>query len=300
MSLGRGLESLIPQRKPEQSAPDHQLPVPGPRKENIFYIEIDKIKPNPHQPRRDFNEEELASLASSIASHGILQPLVVTKEEIEHATGRRSEYHIVAGERRLRAAKIAGFSQVPVVIREASGQTKLELALIENIQRQDLNGIEEARAYHKLSNDFSLTQEKIAERVGKSREVVANKLRLLNLPHEVQTMLASSAISEGHAKILLSLRNPEKQIYLAGETARGGWSVRELERRVKAEIMPPAASRQQPTDPELEDLKKTLAESLGANVSISQSGERGKLAIEFYSKEELHRIIAKLRGLNAD
>lgn len=294
MALGRGLESLIPQKKQPEA---DQTPVTGHQKENIFYIEIDKIKPNPHQPRRDFNEEELGALARSIAEHGILQPLVVTKEEIEHAAGRRSEYHIVAGERRLRAAKLAGFSQVPVIIREATEQTKLELALIENIQRQDLNSIEEARAYQKLANDFSLTQERIAERVGKSRELVANKLRLLNLPHEVQTMLASNSLTEGHAKVLLSLRNPEKQIYLAGQTAGQRWSVRELERKVKAELEPkPALTQVAPADPELEALKRTIAETLGTNVSIQGSGEKGRLAIEFYSKEELRRIIEKLTG----
>lgn len=295
MALGRGLESLIPP-KPSKLE-EMKKTFDSSKKEHIFYIEIDKIKPNPLQPRQDFDEEGLRDLADSIRTHGILQPLLVTKQEIELAQGRRVEYHIIAGERRWRAAKLAGFNQVPVIIRETNEQAKLELALTENLQRTDLNPIEEARAYQKLTNDFSLTQVEIASRVSKSREAVANKLRLLNLPYDVQQLLTTGSISEGHGKVLLSLANPEKQIYLARETAKNSWSVRALEERVRAELAPavqkgPAVA----ADPELEAVKRTVEETLGTPVSISGNREKGKLAIAFHSREELERIIRKLTG----
>lgn len=300
MTLGRGLESLIPPKSSRShSEPDKNLAgreethLPK-KRENIFYIEVSKIKPNPHQPRSGFDEEELSSLANSIREHGILQPLIVTKREIELDTGRRVEYHIIAGERRWRAAKLAGFNQVPVIIREADEQSRLEVALVENIQRTDLNPIEEARAYQKLTSDFSLTQEQVAQRVAKSRETVANKLRLLSLPYEVKKSLTTGEISEGHAKALLALKNPEKQIFLANETAKKSWSVRVLEEKVRAETQPRPAISLHPSDPELEEYKKTIQEVLGTEVEISGKKEKGKLAITFYSQEELERIIKKL------
>jgi len=249
---------------------------------------------DPHQPRGDFNEEELGSLADSIKEHGILQPLIVSKQEIILESGRRVEYYIIAGERRWRAAKLAGFRQVPVIIRESDDQNKLELALVENIQRTDLNPLEEAKAYQKLVDIFSLTQEQIAARVAKSREAIANKLRLLTLPYEVKKMLLEGKISEGHAKALVSLRNPERQIFLAGEVAKKSWNVRVLEEKVSAITQPQKPKSEKVLDAELEQYKNTIQETLGTEVVISGSREKGKLAISFYSPEDLERIIKKL------
>lgn len=265
---------------------------------SVFYIEVEKIKPNPHQPRREFSEEGLEALASSIQKHGILQPLTVTKHEIKREYGRGVEYHIIAGERRWRAAQMAGFSQVPVIVREATEQNKLELALIENIQRDDLNPVEEARAYQKLAQKFELTQQAIAEQVGKSRAAVANKMRLLGLPYDIQQLLSTNNnLTEGHAKVILSLDNPEKQTYFAKKVLEEDLSVRALDRLIKKESQPKNASShktQSSPDPELEAYKKKIQESLGASVAISGNRQKGRLAISFHSPEELRAIIGRL------
>ncbi len=324
MALGKGLESLIPHKKGEgggekttntqrkNNSPLGRSPLvdnnqtikptnsdsnkTGGERENIFYIEVGKIEPNPLQPRRDFNEEGLKTLANSIQEHGILQPLVVSKKEIKKEHGRGVVYHIVAGERRWRAAKLAGFNQVPVIVRKTKDRDKLELALIENVQRSDLNSIEEARAYQKLADDFSLTQDQISKRVSKSREVVANKLRLLNLPYEIQKMVSNGSMSESHAKVLLSLSNPEKQIYLAKQTTQKNLSVRVLEDMIRksTSLKEKRHSPKKMLDPELVEYKKNIQETIGSAVSISGSREKGRLAINFYSPEELERIIKKL------
>ncbi len=322
MSLGKGLESLIPpqssnghedgtvdSRQTEESfasvEESHQASSFGPaapastpkRTEHIFYIEVDKITPNPHQPRREFKEEELASLAGSIKQYGVLQPLVVTKQEIDHEFGRRVQYELLAGERRLRASKLAGFREVPAIIKEAGNQEKLELALIENVQREDLNPIEEAEAYKKLADDFSLTQEQMAERVGKSRETVANKLRLLSLPREVQQYISDELLTEGHGKVLLSVDNPERVRMLAKEAIKRAWSVRALEVEVK-KILSPREQRPEPEkNPQLERYKQLVEEQLGTSVSISGNHEKGRLAISFQSLEDLERLVTRLAGM---
>jgi len=266
-----------------------------PRSEHIFYIETDKITPNPHQPRREFNEDELNALAQSIRQYGVLQPLVVTKKEIDMPYGRRVEYELLAGERRLRASKLAGFRHVPAIIREADDREKLEMALIENVQREDLNPIEEAEAYKKLADTFSLTQEDIATRVGKSREVVANKQRLPTLPREVQQYIADDLITEGHGKVLLSVENPERVRMLAKEAIKNAWSVRALEARLKKrEDAPGLLEKEQ--DPQLEHYRKLVEEQLGTQVSFSGSHEKGRLAITFHSHDDLEKLIARLAG----
>jgi ParB family chromosome partitioning protein len=305
MALGRGLESLIP-KKSAQAGDDSNKQIKekkpvysgqsSKKQESIFYIETSKIKPNPQQPRQDFKDDELNSLADSIQRHGILQPLIVTKYEIERELGRGVEYHIVAGERRWRAAKLSGLSQVPVIIRDTSEQDRLELALIENIQRSDLNPIEEAKAYQNLSENFSLTQEQISERVSRSREAVANKVRLLALPYEVQKAVIDGSLFEGHAKVLLSLKNPEKQIFLAKQAISKNWPIRILEEKIKEETgqIKKTRTSEVKIDPELEEYKKTIQETLGTMVNISGSRQKGKLAISFHSQEELDGIIKKL------
>ncbi|MEK9174810.1 MAG: ParB/RepB/Spo0J family partition protein, partial [Patescibacteria group bacterium] len=220
--LGRGLESLIPQRKEENADKNNQSlsvsakPVTTTAKqESIFYIELEKIKPNPYQPRKEFDEAELASLAESMKQYGMLQPLLVSKVELDIPSGTKVEYQLIAGERRLKAAGLAGLRQAPVIIKNPDDATKLEIALIENVQRQNLNPVEEALAYERLMSEFKLTQAQVAQKVGKSREVVANRVRILDLPVEVQRNISEGKITEGHAKLLLGVKNPERQRFLA-------------------------------------------------------------------------------------
>jgi ParB family chromosome partitioning protein len=294
MALGKGLESLIPQKKQKGELLPKSVVSTG-RQDSVFYIEVEKIKPGLHQPRRDFNEEELLGLAESMKQYGVLQPLLVSKVETDVPAGTKVEYQLIAGERRLKAAAMAGLRQVPVIIRNSDESTKLEISLIENVQRQNLNPIEEALAYQRLIEEFKMTQAQVAQKVGKSREVVANRVRLLDLPYEVQRNISDGKISEGHAKVLLSVRNPEKQRFLAGEVGDKNMSVRDLEEIVKGEGVYKARVARV-FDPTLEEYKKTIQDALGAPVSISGSKERGRLAISFYSEDDLERLTKKLSG----
>lgn len=308
MALGKGLESLIPKQKPQKEAEFFDVSEISERssarqtqqqqglvkQDSVFYIETDKIKPNPYQPRRNFDEEELASLAESMKQYGMIQPLLVSKVEIQVPSGTKVEYQLIAGERRLRAASIAGLKQVPVIIKNPDESAKLELALIENVQRQDLNPLEEALAYERLLTEFNMTQIQVARKVGKSREVVANLVRLLDLPYEVQKDLADGKIMEGHAKVLLTVKNPERQRYLAEEVASKNMTVRDLEEVVRHEESYKIKNQTRTVDPELESYKKTIQDVLGTPVSIVGSRERGKLAISFYSEDDLARLIKKI------
>ena len=292
--LGRGLESLIP-----KTAPVNQKDLPtndGLRtKESIFLIEVERIKENPHQPRRDFNKEELQSLADSIREHGILQPLIVTKSEEETTSGIKVSYELIAGERRLKAAKMAGLNFVPAIIRpKTEERQKLELALVENVQRQDLNAIEKAKGYAKLVKDFGLTQKEVAKRVGESREAVANTLRLLNLPVEIQKAIELGKISEGHGRAILAIDNENQKMAMLGEILSKNLSVRAAEslgrqvkgvsKRVKANAF----------DAESRELESRLEEFFGTRVKLAKSGNRGRILIEFYSPEELNAILDKI------
>ncbi len=292
-SLGRGLESLIPKTGPQSSTPQ-QKDLPAGRQESVFLIEIDKIKENPHQPRRDFNEEELKSLADSIREHGILQPLIVTKLEEENPSGIRVFYELIAGERRLRAAKMAGLNFIPAMIRgKTEERNKLELALIENIQRADLNAIEKARGYERLAKEFNLAQREIADRVGQSREAVANAIRLLQLPVEIQRAIEAGKISEGHGKAILALDNNQQSAFL-NEIISKNLSVRAAEsfsRQVKGVSK---KIRKNINDPETKALESRLEEFLGTRVKLAKSGGRGNILIEFYSPEELNAILDKI------
>ena len=292
MALGRGLESLIPQKKSAVSETDKSVAAGSVKQDSVFYIETEKIKPNPYQPRREFNQVELQSLADSMKQYGMLQPLLVSKIEVEVPSGTKVEYQLIAGERRLKAAALAGLRAVPAIIKSPDESTKLEMALIENVQRQDLNSLEEALAYRRLIDEFNLTQAEVAQKVGKSREVVGNKVRLLDLPYEIQRDLSDNKISEGHAKVLLALKNPEKQRFLAKEVMAKGMSVRALEELVKVEEA--YQHKVKNIDPILEEYKKTVQDAIGAPVNISGSKEKGRLAINFYSEVDLERIIKKL------
>ncbi|MBI2012989.1 MAG: ParB/RepB/Spo0J family partition protein, partial [Candidatus Colwellbacteria bacterium] len=271
----------------------------------IFQIETDKIKPNPHQPRRDFDTQGLQELANSIREFGVIQPLIVTKIEKEREHGWDVEYELVAGERRLMASKIVGLRTVPAIIRQVpQDYEKLELAVTENVQRANLNPIEFARAVARLQEEFKLTQREIATRLGKSREAVANSVRLLSLPSEMQEAVAKGVVSESQARLLLSVDDVAQREKLFQEVLVGSLTVREVSLRVrqlKGKTAPEdakdetASSTAKTIDPELLALKEELEAALGAPVEIRKEGEGGKLTINFYSKEELEGILAKFK-----
>lgn len=257
--------------------------------ESIFQIEVEKIKPNPFQPRHEFNDEGLEEMAQSIREFGIIQPLVVSKIIKETETGTDVEYQLIAGERRLRAAKLAGLERVPAIVRKVdSNRVKLEMALIENLQRHNLNPVESAKAYSRLQDEFGLTQKEIAVRVGKSREVVANTMRLLNLPSYIQEALIQNKLNESQARTLLGIQSIEEQRRVFENILSKGLSVRAVRSEVqKTEPAP---------DPEIAYWQKRLEEGLGMPVKILKQGGKGKVAIEFYSDEEWHGVLEKLLG----
>lgn len=295
--LGRGLASLIPPQakaSSQASLPPAQAPAPAETTPSAAVVSADKglmnipvesIVPNPHQPRLHFSEDKLKELADSIKEHGVLQPLIVTKSE--------GGYQLIAGERRFQASKLAGLKTVPAVVRDAEEQQKFELAIIENIHRHDLNPIEEARAYRRLSSEFGLSQEEVARKMGKSRSVIANSTRLLQLPVEIQRAVASGSISEGHAKALLSLDNPEKQRALFEMILKDGLTVREVENKAR-EVSVRPHKRSVATDPSIVEKESRLTEIFGTKVKIGKAGKGGKIVIEYYGEEDLDHLMEKL------
>lgn len=266
-----------------------------PRQQSIFFIELDKIRPNPQQPRKEFDEIKLAELAESIRSYGVLQPLVVVRREEATPTGIAAEYELIAGERRLRASRLAGLRDVPVVIREEPAEKiKLELALVENLQREDLNALERAQAFQKLNEEFLLTHKEIGAKIGRSREYVANSIRLLSLSSEIQEALRGGRISEGHARPLLMLTSrPAEQQALFGDILYRNLSVREAE-RVSRKIISDRPRNGVGSDPEIKSLEEKLASALGTRVSIEKKGEGGRISIDFFSAEEFRNLLSKL------
>ena len=267
--------------------------------DSIYWVEVDRIVPNPYQPRRSFDEAALRSLAESIRQYGVLQPLTVTKNEIERPDeGITVEYELIAGERRLRAAKIAGVSLVPVVMRnpEESDKMKLELAIIENLQREDLNAVDRAKAFQKLAEDFGMTHTQVAQKVGRSREYVSNTLRILALPEEMQQALVEGRISDGHTRPLLMLADrPEQQQTLFKEIVNTHMSVRESERVARRIAVD--KTRKQDLTPELLSLEKEFTERLGTRVRIERKEHGGKLLIDFFSEEDLSSLRDRLARL---
>lgn len=255
--------------------------------QEVIEVPVGKIVPNPHQPRLYFNEEKLDELARSIKEHGILQPLTVTKNG--------DMYELIAGERRFQAAKRAGLQTVPVIARQAEEQQKFELAITENVQRHDLNPIEEAKAYKRLMDEFHLNQEEVARKMGKSRSAVANSVRLLNLPVEIQRTVAEGKISEGHAKALLAIENSEKQRVLFEMIMASGLTVREAEAKAR-EVSERPPKKAKAIDPVLKERSERLTEVFGTKVKISRSGQGGKIVIEYYGDEDLEHIFQKLSG----
>jgi ParB family transcriptional regulator, chromosome partitioning protein len=272
--LGRGLDALISSTQ-EESPERLAVEVP-----------ISTISPNPYQPRHLPENASLEELAQSIKEHGIIQPLVVARH-LDH-------YQIIAGERRWRAAQLAGLTSVPVIIKDSTPQQMLELALVENIQRADLNPLEEASAYQQLITEFSLTQEEVAVKVGKNRATVANTLRLLKLPEAIQNALAAEQISEGHARAILSLPDASAQQELMELVIKGDLNVRQTEAMARKMLQPEPPARPQPIKTRLspDDLSaiNTMEAQLGTNVMLERSKKGGRLIIHFYSEEELHSI----------
>lgn len=316
--LGRGLASLIPPKKVtgdgagsspfvispmSQQAPQEQTVPPAPTPGEVVApasaapspassagtlreVPLTSIVPNPHQPRLSFDEAKLEELTNSIKEHGILQPIVVSKNGEQH--------EIIAGERRFQAAKRAGLATVPVVIRDVTEQEKLELAIIENVQRHNLNPIEEAKAYLRLVDEFKLSQEAVAEKMGQSRSVVANTLRLLQLPIEIQRAVAEGKLSVGHAKALLAIENPEKQRAVFDLIIKEELTVRETETKVRSISVKPYVRSAVQLSPEVLERTEHLTQILGTKVKISPSGKGGRVIIEYYAPEDLDGLLKRL------
>jgi ParB family chromosome partitioning protein len=279
IGLGKGLESLIP------ATDDAEVEA----RQGVLEVPIAAISPNPHQPRSTIREEDLSALAASIEEHGIIQPLVVT----EVADG----YQLIAGERRWRAARVAGLSTVPVLVKSVAPSRVLELALVENLQRSDLNPMEEAAAYHQLVDEFELTQQQVAQRVGKSRTAVANTLRLLKAARLVQEALLDEEITEGHARALLGLEGVEAQEAALNTVLKQGLNVRQTEQLVRRLLGD--REKKEPVDqpsPEARELERRFREALSTKVDLKRKGKGGRLVIFFYSDEELAAIYDHIVG----
>jgi len=270
--LGRGLGALIPQSPP--SKPQERV------------LRVDQIAPSPWQPRLRFDDAKLQELSESMRQHGVVEPLVVRPRE--------GGFELVAGERRLRAARLCGLDAVPVVVREMDDREALEVTLVENLQREDLSALEEAAAYVRLIDEFGATQEEVARRTGKSRPAVANTIRLLQLPEAVREEMRTGRLTAGHARALLALDSPVEQTALARDAIRLGLSVRQLEARIHARKQPKPKS-QAPRDLHVADVEKQLMRALGTRVRLESQGSRGRIVIEFFSPAELERLVERLR-----
>ncbi len=290
-ALGKGLGAIISSSQtPVQDIEKHVVESAG----SIVELEIEKIKPNPDQPRIHFDSSEIKGLSESIKAMGLLQPIIVRKVN--------DNYFIVAGERRLRATKEAGFNKIKSIIIEADEEKNLTLALIENIQRSNLDPIEEAKAYKMLVSKFKLKQQEIAEKVGKERATIANLLRLLNLPEEIQSKLSSGELNTGHAKILLSIQNKQKQFELFELTINEGLSVRALENKVKDLKQNTDQTTQEGTkkssgkSAHIKKMEDKLISHLGTKVEIKHSSGKGKIEISYYSLEDFDRVVDIIKG----
>lgn len=293
--LGKGLDSLIPTNVMMESEVKHATVSTASsaeeEKDGTLMVKLSKVEPNREQPRKNFDEDSLQELAESLKQFGMLQPILVQN--------RGYYYEIIAGERRWRAAKIAGLKEVPVIVRELTDQEIVEISLIENIQREDLNPIEEAQAYKRLLTEFHLKQDEVAERVSKSRTAVTNSMRLLKLCDEVQKMVVDDMISTGHARALISIEDPEEQYLIAQKIFDEKLSVREVEKLVKDLHKPPKPPKEENKTLQAiyQEISERLKRSLSTKVSVSakQNGA-GKIEIEFYNHEDLERLLERITG----
>ncbi len=266
-ALGRGLNSLLPSRA-----------------EEVIYIDLDTVTPNKYQPRKSFNDEKLKELAESIKAKGVIQPIIVVKNE-------HNNYSLIAGERRCRAAKLAGLKQIPALVKDYSSQDTIEVALIENIQREELNPLETAEAFNRLIKEFNLTQEELSQRVGKERATIANYLRVLKLPDEIKRHINNEEITLGHAKALLALEHKDQQIIAVREIINKGLSVRAAEQICKRIAAPSPTKRVREKTPEAADIENRLTRALGTKVKLHHRNKRGSIEIEYYSLDELDRLM---------
>lgn len=293
-ALGRGLQSLIPKKQSKATSlmknQSGSIDFSKPQKDSIFNIEIDKIKPNTYQPRKEMSQEGLKDLADSIKEHGVLQPIIVTKIEKITDRGQDVEYELVAGERRWRASRIAGLSQIPVIVRGSSiAKKRLEIALVENIQRENLNPIDSALAFQQLRNDFNLRHRDIAEKVGKSRVAVTNAFRLLTLPQKVQDAMLDNKISEGHGRALL-MAKPEARIALFNKIVKKSLSVRQSEEQARKVSLPNKPMSHGPKNVFFKKVEKDLSDVLGRRVSILKRGDSNYINIQFADQKELKKF----------
>ena len=273
-ALGKGLSALIPPKATEDSS-----------HEKILQIPLSQIRPSKYQPRLDFNEESLSELVNSIREKGVVQPVLVRKSQ--------DGYELIAGERRLRAAKTLGAAAIPAIVRDVNDVDMLELALIENIQREGLNPIEEAHAFQRFTTDFGFTQERIAKALGKDRSTIANTMRLLALPKKIQEYVSKNTISAGHAKALLGLPTESEQLRVANLVVKKGLSVRETE-GIAARRAAGAPRRDARADAQISDIESQLQQALGTRVRIFHGKKRGRIQIEYYSHDDLNRLIGLL------
>ena len=284
--LGKGLGALFE----DVNIDSTEIEGSEANKEDINFIEIDEIAPNESQPRKTFNKEKLEELARSLKTHGVIQPIVVRKQG--------SHYEVVAGERRWRAARIAGLSEVPCIVRELTDEQNMLVAIIENVQREDLNPIEEARGIRAMIEDYKLTQDEVAKAVSKSRPYITNALRMLKLPDAVLDMVSAGKLSAGHARAILSAKE-EEQTEIAKHVETKGLSVREAEKLSKKGL---SFDRKKPgkhptKNAAVKQIESELSSALGTKVNLSQNGNKGKIEIEYYSREELEGLIEALRAI---
>ncbi|MEW6542697.1 MAG: ParB/RepB/Spo0J family partition protein [Nitrospirota bacterium] len=277
-ALGKGLEALLP-TVVRPAAPDR----------DVQQVSVEQIHPNRYQPRTDFSETELAQLADSIKQNGLLQPVLVRRKG-------DGQFELIAGERRWRAAKLAGLQQISAIVRNTSDEQALVLALLENLQREDLNPMEAARAYHRMVAEFGFTQDALAQRIGKDRSSVANIVRLVNLPNEIQQLVESGHLSSGHAKVLLGLPKGEAQINLARQIVKDQLSVRQAEHLAESRVKGRKARRSAPRQKAYPDLEERLQRRLGTKVSIVKGRSGGKIVLDYFSTAELDRLVELLLG----
>ncbi len=297
-SLGRGLDALLSSARPA-TPPVPEGPAPRPADSGLRELPLDVLRRGKYQPRVDMREESLAELAESIKKQGVVQPIVV--RPLPNVTGGETQYEIVAGERRWRAAQLAGLQTIPAVVRDIPDESAVAVALIENIQRENLNPLEEARSLHRLIEEFGLTHADAADAVGRSRVTVTNLLRLLELPRPVREMVERRELDMGHARALLGLSSPELQTELAERACKHAWSVRETETAVRRVAGPQGASKpgkaaaRAADDPNVRRLEADLAETLGAAVSIEHGPKGGRVVIRYNGLDELEGILAHIK-----
>jgi ParB family chromosome partitioning protein len=276
-ALGKGLKAFLPE--------DYGIL----KDEKFVDVDVDDLRPNPYQPRQDFNQESLAELGRSMKETGVLQPIVVIPEG--------NHYKIVVGERRWRAAKKIGMQKIPAVVRKLSVNQQIEASLVENLQREDLNPIEIALTYQKLIKDLNYTQEEVAEKVGKDRTSVANTIRLLKLPPDIQKMLSEGKISMGHARALITMENPEQQIFFSHLIVEKNLSVRDVEKMMSEKKRKPDPKKTRELDPDLLLLQEEFIKILGTKVAISGSADQGVVKLYYYSLQDLNKIFDRIKGV---